>query len=177
MWLIEKLKNLKKKSPLLEFNLYRYYTRKGDGATIGAFTSPNYPDFMLYSIERPLLYNGQKNNQDNPNTKINESCCIPAGTYKCKLTFSNRFQKNLYLVLNTGIREGVRLHSGNTINDIEGCILLGLKIQKNIFGYEYFLADSQKAFKKFYEITKNQQIIIKIIDDNQEQNLKLINFS
>lgn len=59
--------------------------------------------------------------------------CIPAGTYKISLCSrsadygfkpSPRFG-DVYQILNVAGRSKVLIHAGNTIDDTEGCVLLG----------------------------------------------------
>lgn len=54
-----------------------------------------------------------------------KGCAIPCGTYKVILTFSQRFQKMLPLLVGIKGRTGIRIHSGNTNADTTGCILVG----------------------------------------------------
>lgn len=62
--------------------------------------------------------------------KVYGQTAIPAGKYKVKKTYSPRFKKKLPEILNVPGFSGVRIHSGNTAKDTEGCLLLGLNKTK-----------------------------------------------
>lgn len=50
--------------------------------------------------------------------------CIPAGTYRCSVYSGTKF-KNVWMVKDVPRRSAILIHWGNTIKDIEGCILVG----------------------------------------------------
>lgn len=50
---------------------------------------------------------------------------IPEGIYDLKKTVSTRLKKLLPEILNVPGHSGVRIHSGNSISDTQGCILVG----------------------------------------------------
>lgn len=56
-----------------------------------------------------------------------KSKLIPVGLYDIDLTYSPKFKKKLPLVHSKSVseRRGIRIHAGNTVNDTEGCILIG----------------------------------------------------
>jgi hypothetical protein len=57
--------------------------------------------------------------------KVKNETAIPVGTYLVEKTFSQRFGKFMYQLMNVDGFEGVRIHSGNTSHDTEGCLITG----------------------------------------------------
>ena len=77
--------------------------------------------------------------------KVPNQTAIPTGTYKVIVDHSVHFGKDLPHILNVMGFDGVRIHSGNTDQDTEGCILLG-----NTWAGGDFIGDSRAAFDTFF---------------------------
>ena len=89
--------------------------------------------------------------------KIKKETAIPTGTYKVTITYSNRFKKNMPLINDVKGFEGIRIHSGNTNQDTEGCVLVGFnKVKGNVI-------NSRDTYNKLFSIlSKSNNITITI---------------
>jgi hypothetical protein len=76
--------------------------------------------------------------------KIEGKTAIWVGTYEVVINWSERFQRQMPLLLNVPGFEGIRIHCGNDNEDTAGCILLGqVKLVDQ-------LANSRLAFDAFF---------------------------
>lgn len=85
--------------------------------------------------------------------KIPHATAIPTGTYKVIFTMSNRFKKVLPLLVDVPGFEGVRIHSGNTIADTEGCVLVGTGVLKN----QQYITGSRLAYQNLIKVVGGQE--------------------
>ena len=79
--------------------------------------------------------------------KIPKETAIPRGKYKCTISYSNRFHKLMPHILDVPEFTGIRIHPGNTPDDTEGCILIGVRYDPQTHN----ILDSKIAYNDFYD--------------------------
>lgn len=86
--------------------------------------------------------------------KVYGETAIPTGRYEVIISFSNRFQKYMPLLLSVPCFEGIRIHSGNRPEDSEGCILVGRErtaggaVSQSRVAFSELMAKLKKVEKK-----------------------------
>jgi len=123
-------------------------------STMGIFTISENEKVLYgcYSLEDILRGDGD------PATvsqwKQKGKSAIPFGTYKVRKTWSKKFGRDAWELLNVAGFAGIRIHAGNTAADTEGCILLGEDIDlKN-----NRIVNSKVTVEKFERILENLKI-------------------
>ena len=90
--------------------------------------------------------------------KIKGRTAIPTGTYTIIITYSPKYKKQMPLLLSVPGFEGIRIHSGNTHKDTEGCLLVGEnkevgKVLNSRYTYNRLFTKLKEAFDRGETIT------------------------
>jgi hypothetical protein len=128
-------------------------------STIGElYVNDVFQCFIIEDVDRGL--DSKMSVEEINKKKVFAKTSIPTGRYEIAITYSNRFQKYLPLLLNVPGFEGVRIHPGNTSADTEGCLLPGVEKSKDFVGQSK--AAFASLFAKLKAIEKKEKIFITI---------------
>lgn len=83
--------------------------------------------------------------------KVQNSTCIPRGKYKVTISKSVRFGKFLIEILDVPCFKGIRIHSGNSSEDSEGCIIVG---KSNARDDDNWVSESRIAYDALHKRVK-----------------------
>jgi len=98
---------------------------------------------LCYTLELPWKYNAKN------------ISCIPTGEYRAFKAQSPKFGSVVY-ISSVPDREGILIHSGNTLKDTRGCILVGLDTFDNT------LLNSNLALKRLLKTVPTEfQLLVK----------------
>ena len=129
----------------MNLTLIRKYP--GTDSIIGElYVDGQFECYTLEDVERP--------------EKIAGVTAIPRGRYEMVITFSQRFQKLLPLLLNVPNYEGVRIHTGNIAAHTEGCILVGKSKLQDRIGQS--VDAFNQLFPRLQEAAAKEKIFIEI---------------
>lgn len=88
-----------------------------------------------------------------PPVRLIKPKAIPLGKYKVIINHSNKFNKQLPLLLNVEGFEGIRMHNGSYSEDSSGCILVGKnKIKGMLVDSRYTLMQLMNKLKDVKDI-------------------------
>ena len=90
--------------------------------------------------------------------KVKGQTAIPSGVYPVYITWSPKYKKPMPLIENVKGYSGIRIHSGNSAKDTEGCLLVGKNKEVGK------VLESRKTYNELFNIlnTTNEKIIIDI---------------
>jgi hypothetical protein len=103
--------------------------------------------------------------------KVQNKTCIPRGEYSITISKSERFSQLtgnptfLIEVLNVNCFSGIRIHSGNSSKDTDGCIIVG---SINISETDDWVGASKIAYDKLHSKVKaalsaGEKVILKVV--------------
>lgn len=124
-------------------NLELKRVKLGEDYTIGRLSLDG--RFLCYTLEDTVR---EVIGEPVANWKIQNKTAIPAGVYPVIITMSARFKIRLPLLMDVPGFSGVRIHTGNSSKDTEGCILVGSTWD----GSSGWIGSSKVAFSLLFPI-------------------------
>ena len=121
--------------------------------------------FGIFRLGSFTCYSGELSWADNqPNVSS-----IPPGRYICRYTYSPRFKRKMYEVMEVKGRAGIRIHSANFMGNkakgykcqLNGCIAFGMKI--GVMDGQTALLMSVPAVRQIGMLTDYKPFILEIV--------------
>ena len=85
--------------------------------------------------------------------KVKGQTAIPTGHYVINITYSPKYKRMMPLLLDVKGFSGIRIHSGNTSKDTEGCLIVGKNKQVGK------VLESRDTYKRLFKMMQDQKEI------------------
>lgn len=96
------------------------------------------------------------------NKKVKGETAIPTGHYNIEITYSPKYKRMMPLLIGVKGYSGIRIHSGNTSKDTEGCLLVGKNTKVGM------VLESRNTYQRLFAMMQGQKnITIDIIRKGQ----------
>ena len=96
------------------------------------------------------------------NKKVKGETAIPTGHYNIEITYSPKYKRMMPLLIGVKGYSGIRIHSGNTAKDTEGCLLIGKNTKVGM------VLESRNTYQRLFAMMQGQKnITIDIIRKGQ----------
>ncbi len=125
----------------------------GEDHTIGRLTLDG--RFLCYTLEDKVR---EVIGEPVSSWKVQNQTAIPKGVYPVIITMSARFKTRLPLLMDVPGFSGIRIHTGNSSKDTEGCILVGSTWD----GKSGWIGSSKVAFSILLPIIEQAKEPVKI---------------
>lgn len=95
--------------------------------------------------------------------KIKGQTAIPTGHYNIEITYSPKYKRMMPLLVGVKGFSGIRIHSGNTAKDTEGCLLVGKNKQVGM------VLESRDTYQRLFAMMQGEKnITIDIVRKGKE---------
>ncbi len=87
------------------------------------------------------------------NKKVKGETAIPTGHYNIEITYSPKYKRMMPLLIGVKGYSGIRIHSGNTSKDTEGCLLVGKNTKVGM------VLESRNTYQRLFAMMQGQKNI------------------
>lgn len=106
---------------------------------------------VLEDVDRGL--DSSMNESEILKKKVKGETAIPTGHYVINITYSPKYKRMMPLLLDVKGFSGIRIHSGNTSKDTEGCLLVGKNKKVGM------VLESRDTYKRLFEMMQGEKNI------------------
>ena len=85
--------------------------------------------------------------------KVKGQTAIPTGHYVINITYSPKYKRMMPLLLDVKGFSGIRIHSGNTAKDTEGCLIVGKNKKVGM------VLESRDTYQRLFEMMQGEKNI------------------